>query len=232
MEKFLNKQFLDEVNNNNLANVELLLKAGADVNFKDAFGYTVLMKASENGYIDMVRLLLNKNANINLQNEHKYGYTALMLAAYNGHTDVVQLLLNNNADVNFKTIFGYTALMIASQNCYTDVVNELLNKNVDINLRNNIGKTAYDFAKTDEIKKLLKGKNIIEAIKNNNVEQVKQLITKNNEILTNELIEALIYSSLHHYKEIENMILEISSVEGSIFQETLKYVANVCNKMI
>jgi ankyrin repeat protein len=230
MEKFLNKQFLDEVNNNNLANVELLLKAGADVNFKDAFGYTALIWASKYDYIDMVRLLLNKNANINLQNEHKY--TALMKASENGHTDVVQLLLNNNADVNFKTIFGYTALMIASQNCYTDVVNKLLNKNADINLRNNDGKTAYDLAKTDEIKQLLKGKNIIEAIKNNNVEQVNQLITKNNEILTNELIEALIYSSLHHYKEIENMILEISSVEGSIFQETLKYVANVCNKMI
>jgi ankyrin repeat protein len=46
--------------------------------------------------------------------------------------------------------------LIASQNCYTDIVNLLLNKKANVNLRNNDGKTAYDFAKTDEIKKLFK----------------------------------------------------------------------------
>ena len=84
MEK-LNKQFLEEIINGNLANVELLLKAGADVNFGNS-----LYTASKSGHVDIVRLLLNNKADINLQN--KDGKTAYDLA----QTDEIKNLLKEN----------------------------------------------------------------------------------------------------------------------------------------
>jgi ankyrin repeat protein len=46
--------------------------------------------------------------------------------------------------------------MTASFYGRTNVVKELLNNKADINLQSNDGKTAYDLAKTNEIKNLLK----------------------------------------------------------------------------
>ena len=46
--------------------------------------------------------------------------------------------------------------MLASRYGYIDVVNLLLDNNDNVNLQCNNGWTAYDIAKPDEIKKLLK----------------------------------------------------------------------------
>jgi ankyrin repeat protein len=46
--------------------------------------------------------------------------------------------------------------MNASQRGHTKIVKLLLNKNSDVNLQNNNEKTAYNLAKSDEIKELLK----------------------------------------------------------------------------
>jgi ankyrin repeat protein len=72
-------QFLEEVKNGNLTNVEVLLKAGANVDLKDINGWTPLMFSSQFGHIDIVQELLNKKADVNLQN--KGGWTALMWAS-------------------------------------------------------------------------------------------------------------------------------------------------------
>jgi ankyrin repeat protein len=149
----LNKQFLEEVKNGKIESVELLLKAGADVNFGNS-----LYTASKSGHVDIVRLLLNNKADINTINE--IGETALMEASRCGNTDVVKELLNKNADVNIQDKYGITSLMEASDRSHTQIVKELLNNNADVNLQSNDGKTAYDLAKTDEIKNLLKKKKL------------------------------------------------------------------------
>jgi hypothetical protein len=41
------------------------------------------------------------------------------------------------------------------------VIKELLNKNAKVNLQTNYGETAYDLAKTDEIKNLLKNSHLL-----------------------------------------------------------------------
>jgi serine/threonine-protein phosphatase 6 regulatory ankyrin repeat subunit B len=53
------------------------------------------MLASENGHADVVKELLVKGANVNLQ--ARDGTMALSAASKEGHTDIVRLLINAGA---------------------------------------------------------------------------------------------------------------------------------------
>lgn len=71
-----------------LAEVEKSLANGTDVNSADEEGYSALHAAAENGYLDVVKLLVEKGANV----QHKTQYTALELAEMAGNDDVVAYL--------------------------------------------------------------------------------------------------------------------------------------------
>lgn len=71
-----------------LAEVEKALANGTDVNSADEEGYSALHAAAENGYLDVVKLLVEKGANV----QHKTQYTALELAEMAGNDDVVAYL--------------------------------------------------------------------------------------------------------------------------------------------
>lgn len=64
------------------------LDQGSDVNTTDEEGYSALQAAAENGYLDVVELLVSKGANIH----YKGQYTALELAEMAGNTAIVDYL--------------------------------------------------------------------------------------------------------------------------------------------
>ena len=70
--------------------VEVLLKAGADVNHQDSYGNTALMWAAGNGHANVIHLLLRAGADGNAKNFN--GKSALDSAAQRGHPEVVSLL--------------------------------------------------------------------------------------------------------------------------------------------
>lgn len=80
--------------------LELLLDRGANVNSRDEYGNTPLMKASQWGHLGLVKLLLERGADLALKN--KYGKTALALASDNSRLDVARYLRSiinqNNVD--------------------------------------------------------------------------------------------------------------------------------------
>ncbi len=89
--------------NGSAAMIELLLKAGADVNAPVlAHGETALMMASRSGSMDAVKTLLDHGARINAKDTLR-GTTALMWAAEQGHVAVVALLTARGADVSTQS---------------------------------------------------------------------------------------------------------------------------------
>eukprot|EP00439_Symbiodinium_sp_Y106_P065914 s168_g10.t1 len=68
--------------------VQLLLRAGAAVNYTHGHGKTALSSTSETGHADVVGLLLEARAAVDLMD--RGGRTALMLASAKGHVDVVR----------------------------------------------------------------------------------------------------------------------------------------------
>ena len=69
-------------------------------------GRTILCWAAEKGQTELVRLLLERNADPSKPGE--VGYSTLHYAANNGHNDVVELLLDGGAHLDIKPEFGRT----------------------------------------------------------------------------------------------------------------------------
>ena len=85
------------------------------------------------------------------------GNSAFHKAAYKGDIDAVNTLIANGANVNEKNDIGRTALHLdAALHGHVDTVNTLIANGANINEKDNDGKTAYDRAKTDEIKEILR----------------------------------------------------------------------------
>jgi ankyrin repeat protein len=112
-----------------------LVESGADVNYQDPkYGTTALMLASNYGFIDMARYLLDNGAKVNIQ--AKNGSTALSGAAQQS-LELVQLLLDKGADVRLKTDEGITAFTnsiigVLRGSVTTEVAELLLEKGANV----------------------------------------------------------------------------------------------------
>uniref|UniRef100_A0A8C7XCT3 Ankyrin repeat and sterile alpha motif domain containing 6 n=1 Tax=Oryzias sinensis TaxID=183150 RepID=A0A8C7XCT3_9TELE len=80
----------------------------AQVNSSNQEGATPLMIAAVSGQLEVVQLMVEKNADIDKQ-DGVHGWTALMQATYHGNKEVVKYLLSQGADVNLRAKNGYTA---------------------------------------------------------------------------------------------------------------------------
>ncbi len=87
----LNQQLLARAAEASVADVEKLIRRGAQVNVQDRFGVTPLMEAVIGNNPAVVRLLLDAGASVGIRNLR--GDTALDLARQLGRTDIGQLLM-------------------------------------------------------------------------------------------------------------------------------------------
>ena len=109
---------------------------------------TPLIVALTNGHNDAFTFLIDKGADVNLQDH--VGYTALHHAVESRNFDAVSCLVHDGADVNlFTSINKHTPLMLACQFHNMDAINVLLNKGADVNVQDRDGKSALHFACSD-----------------------------------------------------------------------------------
>jgi len=87
-------------------------------------GESLLQAAVKNGYLSMVKLLIERDAKVNYQDES--GNTALHYAAANGKKDIVKYLLENNADVNVVNVKEQKAIDYSNIKGYNEITELIL----------------------------------------------------------------------------------------------------------
>ena len=109
----------EAVRNRQVRIVKILLLYGADVN-KIPLGepsplHMAASRGDANGDSEIVSVLIENNADVNLQYQYDGGgYSPLAVAARCGNPRIVSRLLRAGADVNSVENYGTTALMLAS----------------------------------------------------------------------------------------------------------------------
>ncbi len=144
-----------------------LLKRGAALEVFDTSGSTALILAVINADADMVRVLVESGAAIDVASPVNVLVTPLVYASMNPdpfkHKDnlaIIRCLLNNKGGIDFKSSNGTTALMAAA--ACSDLSNAyekgalLVDKGADLDAVNNKGETALMLAAGAGNKKLMK----------------------------------------------------------------------------
>jgi len=164
---------MEACNKNWLTGVRILLDAGANADYVNAYQMTALMFAARtnNNNLNIVRLLENRNVLINARDEHNK--TALMYAIESQNDQMVDFLINKGANLSIRNTYNQDALIIAARNNYQYGVIQLLTKGDGINFTqvDNYGKTAFIYAcewENFQLIRLLKEKGVNELAANAN----------------------------------------------------------------
>lgn len=156
----LTNQLVESVNNNNMYEVDDLLKNNKnkmDINIQDEDGKSLLMKSIINESTQITYSLIDAGIELNLQD--KEGRTALMYAFLNGAntgnpgTQIIEYMIRKGADVNLKDNKGNTALIYSCRSgsvMISERVQYLIDNGADINVKNNEGKTTLMYAAYNE----------------------------------------------------------------------------------
>ncbi len=156
---------------------ELLIQRGGNCDTPDTKGMTPLMHAVSGDSEDIVKLIINKGADVNAR-EIRGKRTALVLAIYAGKIDMAKLLLSKGADIHTKDKDGdgviLAALPVESKSIFfarpvagkkrnetSGILDLLIAEGANINMVNNHGKTP-----------------LIVVIKNKEVKNVQLLLSR------------------------------------------------------
>lgn len=101
-----------------------MLENGYGVDTSNDNGKTALAYACQNGNSDLVKLLIEYKANVNIRDRGRL--TPIMVAAKNGHLEIIKILLKHGADKD-KSKFGKTARDYAQLKGHEEIVKFLEN---------------------------------------------------------------------------------------------------------
>lgn len=132
-----NNSLIIACKNNCLNIVKLFLQSnnnGLDVNRSDDHGKSPLFIASQKGFIEIVKLLIQRK-DIKLDKRNEKSQTPLHIACNSGSLEIVKLLVENAADLEQCDGKGNTPLMIACR-WKPAIVEYLISKGANINAIN------------------------------------------------------------------------------------------------
>jgi hypothetical protein len=135
------EDLLKAINADDISRTKNLLNEGLDVNGMNEHGWSALMVAASKGSMEMLKLLIENGAALDVKN-HQGGQTALIFAAHWGHTEVVRYLIAKGANLNVQMDDGWTALIDSISRGNLEVAKILIESGADTNVKSNTGWTA------------------------------------------------------------------------------------------
>ena len=136
---------------NQPAAVELLLKAGADVDLQDDMRNNPFLYSGAEGLLEILKLTHRAGADPTIRN--RYGGVAIIPAAEKGHLDAVRYLLEEtDVDVNHINDLGWTALLEAiiltdGGPVHQQIIAELIAHGADVTIADGDGVTPLQHAR-------------------------------------------------------------------------------------
>ncbi|XP_062428745.1 ankyrin repeat domain-containing protein 6 isoform X4 [Rhea pennata] len=124
--------------------VQILLKAGCDLDIQDDGDQTALHRAAVVGNTDVIATLIQEGCALDRQD--KDGNTALHEACWHGFSQSAKLLVKAGANVLARNQAGNTPLHLACQNSHSQSTRVLLLGGSRADLKNNAGDTCLHVA--------------------------------------------------------------------------------------
>ncbi|NXQ58302.1 ANKR6 protein, partial [Anthoscopus minutus] len=124
--------------------VQVLLKAGCDLDIQDDGDQTALHRAAVVGNTDIIATLIQEGCALDRQD--KDGNTALHEACWHGFSQSAKVLVKAGANVLAKNKAGNTPLHLACQNSHSQSTRILLLGGSRADLKNNAGDTCLHVA--------------------------------------------------------------------------------------
>lgn len=216
--------FFALIRNNDLESVRAMLQDDSLLQLSDRRGRTAATQAAIYADVDLLRLLLDRGADLKRADED--GMTPLMYAVA-GDVAKVRLLLKRGADPNAESKFGRTALLMASAYAGNrDVVKALLDAGADVEFADQRDWTAPVLAARTgdrellealldaggdvnggDAKRLSPGTPLMQAAWASDVESAELLLERGADKDQRSLDTSLIYAATHGSPEMVKRLL-------------------------
>jgi ankyrin repeat protein len=116
-----------------------LIKAGADPNISNVWGYTPLHTCAGRNFLKEAEFLIQNKAGVSTKNE--IGETPLFAAVKSGQRDMILLLIKNGADVNARDNVGRTPVFATADENSSVILELLINQGAKVDITDKFGKT-------------------------------------------------------------------------------------------
>ena len=170
-----------------------LVSLGADINTKNRFGNTALMRLTPyREYKGISKVFINYKANIN--SKDMFSRNILMMTIDYNNRNMIKSLINAGIDINIKDDFDINALIYAiDKKSQISTISLLIKSGININDKDKLGRTA-----------------LILASQQNNEDVVKLLINNKVDINAKDNIgkTALMYAVKYKHTNIVQLLLE------------------------
>uniref|UniRef100_A0A8D1ZSZ7 Ankyrin repeat domain 6 n=1 Tax=Sus scrofa TaxID=9823 RepID=A0A8D1ZSZ7_PIG len=141
-------------NKGHLSVVQILLKAGCDLDVQDDGDQTALHRATVVGNTEVIAALIQEGCALDRQD--KAGNTALHLACQNSHAQSTRVLLLGGSRADLKNNAGDTCLHVAARYNHLSIIKLLLSAFCSVHEKNQAGDTALHIAAALNHKKVVK----------------------------------------------------------------------------
>ena len=140
----INEQLMKAIQRSDLAHIKETIVRGANINHKDFWGQTPLIRAASDGKVIIIALLLDNAAVIDATDNN--GSTALIWATTFSQFEAANYLIERGSEINAANSLGQTALMLASREGSLEVVILLVESGADLEMRDKQSRTALSYA--------------------------------------------------------------------------------------